>query len=148
MNRSEDKEFLWFTEQFGSGWETWRELASTYLNNKHYGVDHTRTALARFLEAYLVPQFIIDPMELLQSQPQTYDEFLQPLNLSDEYRVRQNNEVTQFVDWLITTYYSEPDDNGELVPLFKNPFSKQGHRNPKQETVYNSLPYALKTLRF
>ena len=32
-------EFLWFTEKNGTGWETWRELASTWLHQSDYGVD-------------------------------------------------------------------------------------------------------------
>ncbi|MCW8331941.1 hypothetical protein MD588_24390 [Photobacterium sp. SDRW27] len=148
MNRSDDMEFLWFTDKFGSGWDTWRELASTYLLQKNFGVDRTRTALSRFLEAYLVPQFITDPVELFQSKLQPYNEFLQQFELSEGYQVRLNNEVSQFVDWVLATYYSEPDDNGDLIPLFSNPFNMEGNSTPKQETVYNTLPYAyIKRLR-
>lgn len=148
MNKSEDLEFNWFTKKYGTGWETWRELASTWVHSKEYGVDHSRVAVSRFLEEYLVPQFISDPIELFQSVTEPYSEFLARLDLSEAYAVRQNNEAHSFIDWLIITYYTEPDDNGDPVPLFQNPLNKASNPAQRQETVYNALPYAyIKRLR-
>ena len=146
--KSTDYEFLSFTEKNGSGWEVWRELASTWLHNKDYGVDHTLNAVSRFLDQYLMPRFIIDPVELFETKGQDYNKFLDDFELSDSYRVRQNNEVCNFIDWIIETYYSEPDDNGDPVSMFANPFSKTNSPIRNQETVYNALPYAyIKRLR-
>ncbi|CAH0537491.1 gamma-mobile-trio integrase GmtZ [Vibrio marisflavi] len=146
--KSTDYEFFWFTEQNGSGWDTWREVAATWLNQKHYGVDHKRNALNRFLGDYLVPRFITDPVEFFEIGPQDYDQFLTTFELSENYRVRQNNEVCAFIDWLIETYYSQPNDDGELIAMFRNPFEKGSNPVRNQETVYNALPYTyIKKLR-
>ena len=82
--KSTDYEFLWFTEKNGSGWEVWRELASTWLHNKDYGVDHTLNAVSRFLDQYLMPRFIIDPVELFETKGQDYNKFL------DDFEKNQN----------------------------------------------------------
>lgn len=146
--KSTDYEFNWFTDENGSGWEVWRELASAWLNSKKYGIDHKRNALNRFLSDFLVPQFIIDPVELFELGPQDYDKFLSGFDLSEGYRVRQNNEICTFIDWVIAEYYSQPDDNGELVAMFRNPFAKARNPIKNQETVYNALPYTyIKQLR-
>ncbi|MCL1125511.1 gamma-mobile-trio integrase GmtZ [Shewanella surugensis] len=146
--KSTDYEFSWFTDKNGSGWDTWRELAATWLRQMDYGIDHKRNALNRFLDDYLVPRFIIDPVELLETDGQDYNQFLQQFELSDGYRVRQNNEVYCFIDWVIGTYYSEPDDNDNMVAMFKNPFAKGLNPVKNQETVYNALPYTyIKQLR-
>lgn len=146
--KSIDYEFNWFTEKNGSGWDTWREVAATWLHQKKYGIDHKKNALDRFLDEYLVPKFIIDPVEFFEMGPQDYDQFLGQFELSEGYRVRQNNEVCSFIDWVITTYYSQPDDDGELVAMFKNPFQKGSNPVKNQETVYNALPYTyIKRLR-
>ncbi len=55
---------------------------------------------------------------------QDYDQFLSQFDLSKGYRIRQNNEVCSFIDWVITTYYSQPDDEGELVAMFKILFKR------------------------
>ncbi|WP_434356016.1 integrase family protein [Parasalinivibrio latis] len=146
--KSTDYEFQWFTDKNGSGWETWRELASTWLHGKKYGIDHKRNAIARFLDEYLVSQFITDPVELFDLGPQDYAKFLHKFELSEGYRVRQNNEVCSFIDWIIEKYYSQPDDNGDPVGMFKNPFLRSSNPVNKQETAYNTLPfYYIKKLR-
>lgn len=146
--RSTDYEFLWFIDEYGSGWETWRELASTWLNLSKYGVDHKKNAINRFFSDYLVPQFITDPVELFELGAQDYEKFLAKFDLSEAYRARQNNEVCNFIEWIIATYYSQPDDRGEMTPMFHHPFDKVRNPLKKQETVYNSLPYIyIKQLR-
>ncbi|MEZ7206765.1 VPA1269 family protein [Pseudoalteromonas sp. DY56-GL79] len=146
--KTQDYEFNWFIKKNGSGWETWRELASAWLEQKQYGIDHSRAAISRFLDEYLVPRFITDPIELFTLADQDYNKFLMPFELNEGYRVRQNNDVCRFIDWIIDTYYSEPDDNGDPVPLFQNPFDKEQNPVRRQETVYNALPYAyIKQLR-
>lgn len=148
MNKSSDLEFNWFVDKYGSGWEVWREVAATWLNNKTADIDSARNALNRFLEEYLLPQFITDPLQLFNSECDSYDKFLKQFNLSDTYSTKQNNEVCDFIDWLISEYYTEPDDNGDMVALFQSPFNKVKHKANKLETVYNSLPYAyIKRLR-
>lgn len=146
--KSTDYEFNWFTEKNGSGWDTWREVAATWLNQNKYGIDHKKNALDRFLDEYLVPKFIVDPVEFFEMGPQDYDKFLGQFELSEGYKTQQNNTVCSFIDWVLTTYYSQPDDEGELVAMFKNPFQKGTNSVRNQETVYNALPYIyIKRLR-
>ena len=146
--KSTDYEFLWFTEKNGTGWETWRELASTWLHQFDYGVDSKRTALSRFLDEYLVPRFYADPIELFEAGDQSYFDFLSRYEHTESYQVRSHNEVCEFIDWIIATYYSQPNDHGDMIPMFKNPFIKVSNPIRNQETVYNALPYSyIKQLR-
>ena len=140
--KTQDYEFNWFIKKNGSGWETWRELASAWLEQKQYGIDHSRAAISRFLDEYLVPRFITDPIELFTLADQDYNKFLMPFELNEGYRVRQNNDVCRFIDWIIDTYYSEPDDNGDPVPLFQNPFDKEQNpvRRRRQSTTLYPTP--------
>ncbi|PSV16138.1 VPA1269 family protein [Photobacterium kishitanii] len=146
--KSTDYEFLWFTKKNGSGWDTWRELASTWLHQSDYGIDRKRSAISRFLDDYLVSRFYIDPIELFEAGNQSYLDFLNNYKYGEPYKVRCNNDVCEFIDWIITTYYSQPDDHGDLVPMFKNPFVRALNPVNNLETVYNALPYSyIKQLR-
>ncbi|SMY16285.1 hypothetical protein PAQU9191_01516 [Photobacterium aquimaris] len=148
MMKSTDYEFLWFTKKNGTGWDTWRELASTWLHQFDYGVDRKRAALSRFLSDYLVSRFYIDPIELFEAGNQNYLDFLSHYEYGESYQVRCNNDICEFIDWIITTYYTQPDDHGDLVPMFKNPFVRASNPVNNQETVYNALPYSyIKQLR-
>ena len=149
MGRSNDIELSWLTEEYGTAWEVWRELASTWLTQKDHGVHHSMTAVCCFIERFLVPRLLTDPVEFfVTSNESTFKEFLLSLELSESYRVRLNNETTKFIEWLLIEYYSEPDDNGELKRLFKNPLEVESAPKSRLETVYNALPYAyIKQLR-
>ncbi|RYV01903.1 hypothetical protein SOPP22_12140 [Shewanella sp. OPT22] len=149
MGRSNDIELSWLTEEYGTAWETWRELASTWLTQKNHGVSHSLTSVCCFIERFLVPRLLTDPVEFfVTSNESTFKEFLLSLELSESYRVRLNNETTKFIEWLLIEYYSEPDDNGELKRLFKNPLEVESAPKSRLETVYNALPYAyIKQLR-
>ncbi|PSB83895.1 gamma-mobile-trio integrase GmtZ [Photobacterium damselae] len=146
--KTTDYEFLWFIKKNGTGWETWRELASTWLHQSDYGVDRKRIAISRFLDEYLVPHFYADPIELFEAENQDYYEFLSRFEYSESYQVRVYNEVSDFIDWIIITYYSQPNDHSVMIPMFKNPFTKVSNPINKQESVYNALPYSyIKQLR-
>ena len=141
-SRTQDLEFRWFTSNFGDGWETWRSLAAEWLASFDYGVDQRRAAITRFLEEYLVPNFITCPQHFFYEEVPNYQNFIMSKNLSDGYKVRQINEVSGFIDWIIDKEFSEPNDNGVLVPLFSNPISKESTPTRMGETVYSPLPYS------
>ena len=140
-SKSRDLEFRWFTHQYGDGWELWRELAAKWINGFDNGVDQHRAAIIRFMENYLVPNFICTPHQYLFEKAPDYREFIQSENLSENYKVRQINEISTFIDWIITHEFSEPNDNGALIPLVCNPVAKERAFVRYGETVYSPLPY-------
>ena len=148
MAKITDLEFNWFTAKYGEGWDVWRELGASWISTKDYSVDSIRNGLSKFLEEYLVPNFLSDPVDLFHQPHGCIATWLNETNLSNNYKARINNTVYNFINWIIETYYSEPDDNGDLIPLFNNPLSIEKSDNNLQESVYNVLPYVyIKRLR-
>ena len=60
-----------------------------------------------------------------------------------------NNYISDFIDWLLITHYSLPDDYGRPVvsPEYHNPVSrmKHGRGSNHSESVRSALPYAYLT---
>jgi len=138
----------WVTSEHGEQWEQWRQYAAEWMTQLESGVGQKLYALRHFFASYLT-----------QLAPYTSDvtlffrghgghcassgEFNQVLiaggSKSDNYKIVNNTVV--FVDYVIANHFSEPDDNGILFPIVKNPFTKIA-RNPNMtETVRTPLPY-------
>ncbi len=112
-----DLELNWFTETYGEGWEDWRSLAATWIGRFDHGVDHHKAAVVRFFEKYLVPNFIVSPEQFLLEEAHDYKKFVAESDLSENYKVRHINELSDFFDWVIKEHYSEPNDNGVLTAI-------------------------------
>ena len=141
-SKMQDLEFRWFTNAYGDGWDIWRSLVSEWIGNFDYGIDQRRSAVTRFLEEYLVPNFIFTPQQYFFEAVPDYRQFIETTGLSVAYQVRQINEISIFIDWVIDKEYSEPNDNGVIVALVNNPIDKEKSPIKKGETVYSPLPYS------
>ncbi len=148
--RTTDLSCSWFTRLYGKQWENWRLYASEWLAGIRKGLDQRRSAIRWFLESYLVenqlpsdPSFIFQPnLEL----PSLFAAIQKTCGLSNAST--RNNYVVEFIEWVINKDYSEPNDQGVLVPLVTNPFSLERKSRLSVESVVNPLPYKfIKDLR-
>ena len=137
-----DLELNWFTDTYGEGWEEWRNLAALWISSFDRSIDHHKAAIVRFFEKFLVPNFITSPEQFLLEDAYDYKKFIAQEDLSERYKVRHINELSDFFDWVIKEHFSEPNDNGVLIPLINNPITKESVPVSQDESVYNPLPYS------
>lgn len=151
--RTSDLTFSWVLTSLGQEWKIWQQFASEWLLSKHNGIHERIHALIIFFEDYLK-----------NKAPYAYDinlffkgykgHICSSKELETVVRIRLNratnvtkaiNYPTEFIDYIITNYYSEPNDNGHLSPLVQNPLSRISKRinqsATRTETVRNPLPY-------
>ncbi|MEB5927966.1 gamma-mobile-trio integrase GmtZ [Acinetobacter schindleri] len=151
--RTSDLTFSWVLTSLGQEWKIWQQFASEWLLSKHSGIHQRIHALIIFFEDYLK-----------NKAPYAYDinlffkgykgHICSSKELETVVRIRINtvanvlkaiNYPTEFIDYIITNYYSELDDNGRLSPLVQNPLSRISKRinqsATRTETVRNPLPY-------
>lgn len=149
--RTRDLSCTWFTRRYGQEWEAWRSYADRWLHAQHAGISHRREAISWFLESYLVrhrlpaaPAGLFAPDIAL---PDVTAEMAKTIH-SEFHGAKQQNHIVSFIDWIIATDFSEPNDQGVPVPLVANPFARIRRRGSAIETVWNALPYVyLRELR-
>jgi hypothetical protein len=114
------------------------------------GLDPRRKAVNWFLESYLVEQGLpSDPESRFRPNANLPDllGFIE-MKLKSAMKSSRNNNIVEFIDWVIVKDFSEPNDHGQLIPLVLNPFSKVIEKRSRIESVWNALPYKyIKELR-
>lgn len=147
--RASDLTFSWMLTTLGAEWQQWQELAAEWMAAQTNGIDTKQTALSRFFESYLcecasyavdLPLFFKGYKGHLCSGEEL--EKLTRTKVSSPDKVEKYvNNPTNFIDFVIAKVFSEEDDNGNLVPLVKNPLSKIKVQRNATETVRTPLPY-------
>ena len=145
--RSSDITFSWFTNKNGDKWEQWRAYAEEWTTLQNKNLHNKRSAVATFLENYLqkhvnyasnIKLFFMGCRGHLCSS----EEFLAThAHLSADKRTLNLNYCVNFIDWLIKTHFSEPNDHGKMEPLVTNPLRRVKRPAAVSETVRNPLPY-------
>ena len=147
--RSTDLEFKWLTKRYGQQWEEWRSFSAEWISIQD-SIDSRMKALTLFLETYLcnIPwtSSVCVFFEGYQGCKCTSSDFkkvvLQKTNQSDNQSLALYiNHIVDFLDWCLINYFSEPNDNGQVLPLWKNPFVRSKYKINSHETIYNPLPY-------
>ncbi|MGL4581018.1 MAG: gamma-mobile-trio integrase GmtZ [Shewanella xiamenensis] len=147
--RSSDLTFSWMLTTLGAEWQQWQELAAEWLAKQDSGVDRKRSSLCIFFESYLLERapYATDVELFFKGYQGHYcssEELEARLRktVSDPDRISQGvNHPCDFIDFVIEKVFLEEDDNGNLVPLVKNPLSKIKKQLGVTETVRNPLPY-------
>lgn len=149
--RTSDLELKWLTNTYGHEWEEWRSLSAQWLAQQSSALGQRREALTLFLETYLArlkpwAASVCVFFEGYQGHRCSSEEFkeiiLQNTNRTDSSNLsRMINGVVEFIDWVLVTHFSEPNDHGVQVGLWQNPFQKVKHKHKFIETVRNPLPY-------
>lgn len=149
--RTTDFTLQWMVKNYGQAWETWRKLAEEWMINQDAGTSTKLDALAVFFEVYLIGSvpFTSDVISFFigkNNWQASIEEFkrimLEKTNKGDNSdTARLLNYVTNFVDWVLATHFSQKSDNGKLIYLYANPFEKVKSKFGSTETVHNPLPY-------
>ena len=149
--RSSDLELNWLTQKYGSEWEEWRKLGAQWLDQQESGLSSKSQALIQFFETYLIDttpweSSVCVFFDGYQGHRCSSDEFiqiiLQKTNRSDNRDLSNlTNQIADFLDWVLDTHFSEPNDHGVPVRLWLNPFVKVKQQYKLTETVHNPLPY-------
>lgn len=149
--RTSDFTLQWLTTNYGHEWETWRHLAEEWITNQDSALADKLDALCVFFDTYLAGSipFTSDIVIFFVGKngwQASTDEFkhilLEKRNKADNQNtVKLLNYVTNFIDWVLDTHFSQKNDNGNVVRLYSNPFEKLKSKNGNTETVYNPLPY-------
>ena len=149
--RTSDFTLQWLTTNYGQEWETWRYLAEEWITNQDVAFADKLDALCVFFDTYLASSipFTSDIVCFFVGKngwQASTDEFkyilLEKRNKADNHNtVTLLNHVTNFIDWVLDTHFSQKNDNGNTVRLYSNPFEKVKSKHSNSETVYNPLPY-------
>lgn len=147
---SHDKDLNWMREDLPE-YEEWRNLSSQWIREQAKNVRGKLLALRRFFQDYLrntveksgigtSPSVVLSRSTLL---PDFFDACLKGYKASVG-RVR-NNYIHDFLNWVLLTELSAPDDHGRPVvgPQFYNPVFRRarGGGGQNAESVRSPLPY-------
>lgn len=131
--------------------EQWRVLAAEWLGTLREGKGEAMDSLKKFLVDYALRlQLETDPSKFLLKgylAPCFYVSCLSHLKTKAKVITHFTN-VSRFLDYILTHYYSVEDDNGiRTIPSeFRNPIPAlpeaiSGHAGQSQESNKNVLPY-------
>lgn len=145
-----DRELTWISSDYPH-LDEWRSLAAQWLKEQESSVATRLASLRVFVRAYLHEQLYQaglphSPERVLARSvllPDYWTTCMQRY-AKDVGRV-QNNYVHDFLNWVLLTELSEPDDHGRPVvsPQFHNPVTKKARGGGGQtaESVRSPLPY-------
>ena len=151
--RKSDMTFSWLTQDRGADWEEWRTLMAGWIADQHQGVN-TKLAALVFLGMRYLPKVPNGhhPAGLFQASQQGLLPSLTDMigeTQSGKQVVMTQNHIVAFIAWVIEHHYSEPNDQGRMLPMVLPPFERASNmRWNATESVHNPLPYVyIKELR-
>ena len=147
---SHDKDLLWMRDELPE-LEDWRALASQWIREQDTNVRGKLLALRRFFQDYVhdtvrkagLPTAPGAMLSRSSNLPNFFNTCLKDYKVSVS-RTR-NNHVHEFLEWVLLTEFSLPDDYGRPVRAlsFYNPipFRERGGGGQTAESVRSPLPY-------
>lgn len=140
-----DVSFEWMKRELGPDFAEWQELAATWLATQPVGLADRINGLRCFFKNYLYGLKLPLAPSIILRRNQSLPDFFETSLPQSHGGVKWNNKVRIFLDWVLETHFSEPDDDGRLVvsPEFWNPVanrSQTGKIRPN-ESVHSPLPY-------
>jgi hypothetical protein len=148
--RASDLTFKWMHTTLGPECEQWRELADEWMTEQNSSIDIKLTALSRFFEIYLLDfaPYATDLARFFKGHnghicsSEELETVLRKTASDSVFVSKCINQAFDFIDFVIKRYFSEEDDNGNLVSVVVNPLSKIKQQTSRIETVRNPLPYS------
>lgn len=140
VNKSEDLDFTYIT-QLDPVLEEWRAFAAEWIKDQKQAQERKKRSLDKFLESYIHSLGLRKyPTEFLASTYEPPVSFYDFLQLQEKAKL--NNDIVEFLDWVLETHFSAEDDDGMKVisPGFSNPFSKKKTTGNNVETNKTALP--------
>ena len=146
----QDLSFAWLVRDHGAQWEEWRCHIATYLNTVDAGLHARIKALRSFCLRYLLAlKLPPSPTWFVGRRTAVPEVFPAIWDKATHGSIQENNNLSEFIDWLLITHYSLPDDYGRPVvsPEYHNPVPrmKYGRGSNHSESVRSALPYTYLT---
>lgn len=125
--------------------EAWRVLAVSWLKGEKRSIRTKLLSLRLFFKRFIAECGLPADPSVTLARTTVLPEFFSTACANSSGGVTANNYVHQFVDWVLKTEFSEPDDFGRpiVVALYHNPIARRTQRGlPRpEESVYSPLPY-------
>jgi len=140
----DDLQLKWVDKQC-PGLVVWRDFAVEWLSGERSAITGKLAAIRLFIKKYLHENNLPSAPELWLSRAGLFPDFFLAACPQTDYGKTCSNYVYNFVQWVLRTHFSHPDDHGRptVLPIFHNPIAWQeiqgGGGHP--ETVYTPLPY-------
>lgn len=140
-----DVTFEWMQRELGPEFSEWQQLAATWLATQPLGLADRINGLRCFFKNYLYGLKLPLAPSIILRRSQPLPDFFETSLPQSHGGIKWNNKVRIFLDWVLETHFSEPDDDGRPVvsPEFWNPVvnrSQTGKIRPN-ESVHSPLPY-------
>ena len=119
-----DIDFNWLTQTFGDSWTDWRNIGSEWQQHEKPHNSAKLTALQVFFESCLLDNRFSPLLDhFFTQEPILHPNLVECFDKSytDQEIVLYHNLIIDFLDWVITAYYSVEDDKGNLHPQVANP---------------------------
>jgi len=152
LSKSSDITLAWVSK-VRPDLEEWQNFAATWLARESRGVENRLKALLVFFERYLIgkklpatPSYLLSKKSLIPSFYETCcAKKLDGEDAEIGRAVSHNNRISDFLDWVLLTYFSVDDDEGVPVvsPAYRNPvpYRSTSGSAVTRESVYSPLPY-------
>lgn len=144
LPKTDDLQFHWISKNY-SLFEDWRPSMAEWIKGEVRGLGQRISALAAFVERYLVAFNLPPTREELLRKGRQLPNFFAILSKDTRDATKHNNTIHHFLQWVLLHDFSNTDDYGKPVisPSYRNPIpwmSKAG--SPKRmESVRDVLPY-------
>jgi len=140
-----DLSFQWMVRDLGPEFAEWQALAAKWLATQPLGLADRINGLRCFFKSYLHERKLPLEPSILLRRNQPLPDFFETSLPQSHGGIKWNNKVRIFLDWVLETHFSEPDDHGRptVSPEFWNPVpyrSQTGKIRPN-ESVHSPLPY-------
>lgn len=148
--RASDLTLSWMLTTLGPEWQQWQELAAEWMSTQTASVNDKRKNLGSFFEHYLTEcaPYAIGNIDLFFKGHNGHQCSSEELEVRLRKTINTSGNIQKgvnipcdFIDFIVAKVFSEEDDNGNLVPLVKNPLKKIKRQTSATETVRNPLPY-------
>ena len=142
--READKELTWVIRDYPQ-LEEWRSLGVEWLRGETRGISKRISAFVAFYERYLIRQKLPLDLTVFLSRKTILPDFYRTACPDSLSGVEYNNQIHNFLNFVLLQKFSESDDRSQLVisPAFRNPVSRmtKGGLPKRDESVYKPLPY-------
>ncbi|KPW16398.1 putative integrase [Pseudomonas cannabina pv. alisalensis] len=144
LTRKSDTSLGWVGREYPQ-LAPWQRLAVKWLKGEVRGMAPRLTAMAIFLERYIIRQRLpLDPAAFL-SRDTILPDFYRTVCPDSVEGINYNNTIHAFLNFVLLLDFSETSDYGQLVvsPAFYNPVPRLSRcAIPKRdESVHSPLPY-------
>ena len=129
----------------GNECSQWCVLANEWLSTEKIGLQRRKTSIRKFLIEYISKLNMPKDPEVFLGENFEAPSFFETIKVKSELRDANNDDVYDFLDWILVEKYSKRNDDGlyDLRSGLKNPFSRIKKKQYIRDDPY-SFEYLLK----